>query len=117
MSPIDLPITKTSASGTFILESSEIRSAHLLLQSNYRKPAIKGPSTPSPHLVRIPNDPLALNVQISQSNRSAFQKKISMVHLIPSLQFNLGSHNLSWLLYLLGEITLINLRFDWSRHL
>ncbi|KIM49469.1 hypothetical protein M413DRAFT_60851 [Hebeloma cylindrosporum] len=72
----------TSASGTFILESSEIRSAHLLLQSNYRKPAIKGPSTPSPLLVRIPNDPLALDVRISQSNRIQLGKPQSLMVVI-----------------------------------
>jgi hypothetical protein len=60
---------KTHASGTFLLETSEVRSTHLLLQTNYRK-TNKGPSSPSPLLVRVPHDPLALDVRISQSNRS-----------------------------------------------
>ncbi|KAF9476341.1 hypothetical protein BDN70DRAFT_923371 [Pholiota conissans] len=59
----------TPASGTFLLESSEVRCAHLLLQTNYRKAAGKGPAAPSPFLIRIPNDPLALDIRISQSNK------------------------------------------------
>ncbi|KAF8968386.1 trafficking protein particle complex subunit 10 [Flammula alnicola] len=68
----------TSASGTFILESSEVRSAHLLLQSNYRKTS-KGPSSATPLLVRVPNDPLALDVRISQSNRIELGKPQSLM--------------------------------------
>ena len=61
---------KTPASGTFLLESSEVRCAHLLLQTNYRKAAGKGPAAPSPFLIRIPTDPFALDIRISQSNKS-----------------------------------------------
>lgn len=78
--------SQTSASGTFILESSEIRCTHLLLQWNNRKTSNKLAQTPQ--LIRIPADPLALNVKISQSNRSTshlplhiFQTNISSVQL------------------------------------
>ncbi|KAF9533525.1 trafficking protein particle complex subunit 10 [Crepidotus variabilis] len=59
---------KTSAPGTFLLESSEIRSSHLVLSTNYRK-AFSKPSSRSTTLIRIPSDPLALDVRISQSSR------------------------------------------------
>ncbi|KDR81848.1 hypothetical protein GALMADRAFT_240099 [Galerina marginata CBS 339.88] len=66
----------TSTFGSFLLESSEVRSAHLLLQWNYRK---KNASSQAPLLVRVPNDPLALNVRISQSNRIELGKPQSLM--------------------------------------
>ncbi|TFK43010.1 trafficking protein particle complex subunit 10 [Crucibulum laeve] len=62
----------TPSSGIFLLESTEIRVAHLLLQYVHKKQAPKGPSTSKqnfPVLVRIPQDLHALDLQISQSHR------------------------------------------------
>lgn len=60
---------QTYSAGLFVLESSEIRSSHLLLQSNYWKSPNKGQAL-KPSLLRVPRDLLALDVRISQSNRS-----------------------------------------------
>ncbi|PPR03937.1 hypothetical protein CVT26_001142 [Gymnopilus dilepis] len=72
----------TSKSGTFLLESTEVRSAHLLLQWNHRKTSNKPSQTPS--LIRIPHDPLALNVRISQSNRIELGKPQSLMVVLSS---------------------------------
>ncbi|CAA7265369.1 unnamed protein product [Cyclocybe aegerita] len=61
----------TSSSGSFLLDSTEIRSSHLLLQTNYRKSSSKAVPSKPPLLVRVPNDVLALDARISQSNRIA----------------------------------------------
>ncbi|KAJ3509402.1 hypothetical protein NLJ89_g5241 [Agrocybe chaxingu] len=64
----------TSSSGSFLLDSTEIRSSHLLLQTSYRKTSSKATPSKPPLLVRVPNDVLALDVRISQSNRIALGK-------------------------------------------
>ncbi|EEB89737.1 hypothetical protein MPER_12133, partial [Moniliophthora perniciosa FA553] len=52
--------------GTFMLDSSEIRISRLLLQWNYRKPAGKGSrSSFKPFLIKLPRDNLAFNIESS----------------------------------------------------
>ncbi|KAF8162886.1 trafficking protein particle complex subunit 10 [Crassisporium funariophilum] len=68
-----------SSSGTFVLESSEIRAAHLLFQSNYRKGSSKGHSSKPPDLVQVPQDLLALDVRLSQSNRIELGKSPALM--------------------------------------
>ncbi|KAF8810122.1 hypothetical protein BYT27DRAFT_7135471 [Phlegmacium glaucopus] len=71
----------TYSSGLFALESSEIRSSHLLLQSNYRKGSNKSQAS-KPSLLRVPRDLLALDVQISQSDRIELGRSPSLMVVI-----------------------------------
>ncbi|KAF4615296.1 hypothetical protein D9613_003220 [Agrocybe pediades] len=80
----------TSTSGSFILETSEARSSHLLLQWNHRKTSNKGSAPQLQHLVRVPHDPLALNVRISQSNRIELGKPQSLMVVLSTGRNNVG---------------------------
>ncbi|PPQ67646.1 hypothetical protein CVT25_012674 [Psilocybe cyanescens] len=80
----------TSTPGSFVLESSEIRSAHLLLQWNHRKAAHKGTPSQNAVLVRVSADPLALNVRISQSNRIELGRPQSLMVVLSTGRNNIG---------------------------
>ncbi|KJA20255.1 hypothetical protein HYPSUDRAFT_142413 [Hypholoma sublateritium FD-334 SS-4] len=77
----------TPASGTFLLESSEIRSAHLLLQSNYRKAG----KVALPLLIRVPHDPLALDIRISQSNQIQLGRLSSLMVVLSTGRNNVNN--------------------------
>ncbi|KAF8911173.1 trafficking protein particle complex subunit 10 [Gymnopilus junonius] len=79
----------TSKSGSFLLESTEVRSARLLLQWTYRKASSKS-TQQAPLLVRVPSDPLALNVRISQSNRIELGKPQSLMVVVSSGRNKIG---------------------------
>jgi hypothetical protein len=55
--------------GTFLHESSEVRAGKLLLQYPQKKAPGKPPSVDQ--VVKIPLDPLAVNVRIFQSRKGA----------------------------------------------
>jgi hypothetical protein len=66
---------QTPTPGTFVLESSTVRISKIALQTAYKK-SVKAhrPGKDQPILVKIPKDPLALDVQLHQPRRSQWMR-------------------------------------------
>jgi len=89
-----LHLTKTSSSGTFLLDSGEARVRRLSFRWSYRK--TKKPRSFKEHakLVRVPRDLRALDVRLRRPHLSQFNillASLSVIHIVYRCAVELGT--------------------------